>query len=72
MMMRTWTIECQRAHPGLTRCRWVSANKGMLYMPELPTHSGIKKQILHEAHYSRFIVHPGLMKMYHGVYKTYC
>ena len=44
---------------------------GRLYVPDLPAHSGSRGEILHEAHYSRFTVHPGTAKMYHDICIVY-
>ena len=44
---------------------------GRLYVPDLPAHPGLRGEILHEAHYSRFTVYPGTTKMYHDICRAY-
>ena len=36
-------------------------------MLDLPTHPGLRHDILYEAHFSRFMVHPDFVKMYHDM-----
>ena len=45
--------------------------RGRLYVPDLPTHPRLRDDILHEAHYSRFTVHPGTVKMYHDMCRSF-
>ena len=42
--------------------------RGRLYVPDQP---GLRDDILREAHSSRFTVHPGSVKMYHDVCRSF-
>jgi hypothetical protein len=44
--------------------------KGTLWFKErlvVPKYEALKKKILHEAHISRYSIHPGSTKMYHDL-----
>lgn len=54
------------SHVGLSRDGdGLVCMRGRLYVREIPL--GLRQQILHDAHHSRFTVHPGSVKMYHDV-----
>lgn len=54
----------QRAHIDLARdADGYVRMKGVLYVSELPMHSGIRQQILEEAYYLIFTVHLGSVKI---------
>ena len=57
--------ELARDTDGLVRLR------GRLFVPNVPEYPGLRSTILHEAHTSRCSVHPGGVKMYHDVRRTY-